>query len=171
MKSSISIYIACLASYNSSILHGKWYELNDYDNEENLLKDIGKMLKESPIPNAEEWEIHDYDSTINSSLLDGYDLEHLIALNEVMNTLNEDDIVEEFLKEGITIEEMERKRENLVFYADFEEYAEHYIDDCCYNTKENEFLIRYLDWEKLARDLRIESVYYETKSGIYIDYN
>ncbi|WP_189338541.1 antirestriction protein ArdA [Sphingobium sp. SCG-1] len=58
-KPEIRIYVACLAAYNNAILHGEWIEATQdawaiYD-------DIAKMLKASPIADAEEWAIHDYE--------------------------------------------------------------------------------------------------------------
>lgn len=53
------IYVACLAAYNQGKLHGRWINANqdaDCINEE-----IREMLSDSPIPNAEEWAIHDFD--------------------------------------------------------------------------------------------------------------
>ena len=53
------IYVACLAAYNNGHLHGRWIDCdNDADEIHVEIKDI---LKSSPIPNAEEWAIHDFD--------------------------------------------------------------------------------------------------------------
>jgi|HubBroStandDraft_4_1064222.scaffolds.fasta_scaffold01218_22 antirestriction protein len=52
------IYVACLAAYNSGYLHGEWI---DVDSEEQVWGDIKKILKTSPIPDAEEWAIHDHE--------------------------------------------------------------------------------------------------------------
>ncbi|PTS76544.1 antirestriction protein ArdA [Sphingomonas sp. HMWF008] len=54
-----SIYVACLAAYNNGILHGAWIDANQdawaiYD-------DVRAMLGKSPIADAEEWAIHDYE--------------------------------------------------------------------------------------------------------------
>ncbi len=58
-NSEIRIYVACLASYNNGILFGQWIdatqELDD------LYAELRAMLKASPIPDAEEWAIHDYE--------------------------------------------------------------------------------------------------------------
>ena len=52
------IYVACLAAYNNGILHGKWIDANDADKME---EETQAMLEASPIENAEEWAIHDYE--------------------------------------------------------------------------------------------------------------
>ncbi len=52
------IYIACLAAYNNGYLHGKWIDATqDVDS---IYSNIRNVLASSPIPDAEEWAIHDY---------------------------------------------------------------------------------------------------------------
>jgi antirestriction protein len=58
-KTKTAIYVACLAAYNSGFLHGTW--INVDLGEEGILQKIEKMLERSPIINAEEWAIHDYE--------------------------------------------------------------------------------------------------------------
>lgn len=50
------IYVACLAAYNSGVLHGAWIEVAD---EDEVWAAIAAMLAASPIPSAEEYAIHD----------------------------------------------------------------------------------------------------------------
>ncbi|MGD9664693.1 MAG: antirestriction protein ArdA [Novosphingobium sp.] len=53
------IYVACLAAYNNGYLHGAWI---DAAQEPWAIYDaVRVMLKASPIENAEEWAIHDYE--------------------------------------------------------------------------------------------------------------
>jgi antirestriction protein len=53
------IYVACLAAYNNGHLHGAWIDANQ--DTDGLFEEIKKILSASPIPNAEEWAIHDYE--------------------------------------------------------------------------------------------------------------
>jgi antirestriction protein len=53
------IYVACLAAYNSGTLHGAWIDATQ--GEWGIWDDIQKMLAASPIPDAEEHAIHDYE--------------------------------------------------------------------------------------------------------------
>jgi antirestriction protein len=59
MSEDIRIYVACLAAYNSGYLHGRWIdatlELDD------IQQQINAMLAESPVEDAEEYAIHDYE--------------------------------------------------------------------------------------------------------------
>lgn len=53
------IYVACLAAYNNGYLHGAWI---DADQDANEIRDeIAAMLARSPIKEAEEYAIHDYE--------------------------------------------------------------------------------------------------------------
>jgi antirestriction protein len=52
------IYVACLAAYNSGILHGAWIEVED---EDAVWAAIRAMLAASPEPMAEEFAIHDHE--------------------------------------------------------------------------------------------------------------
>lgn len=66
MTPTIQIYVACLAAYNNGYLHGQWIDLDQpLDDVWNAIR---TMLKTSPIPDAEEWAIHDYEG------FEGYDL-------------------------------------------------------------------------------------------------
>lgn len=59
-KDTPSIYVACLAAYNSGKLHGAWIDATQ--DPEAIREAIQTMLAASPEPDAEEWAVHDYDS-------------------------------------------------------------------------------------------------------------
>lgn len=59
MSETPRIYVACLASYTAGHLFGEWFDV-DCDAED-LQAQIATMLADSPIPNAEEWAIHDHE--------------------------------------------------------------------------------------------------------------
>ncbi len=52
------IYVACLAAYNSGMLHGRWIDATQHV--DTISEDIQAILADSPITDAEEWAIHDY---------------------------------------------------------------------------------------------------------------
>lgn len=58
-NSNPKIYVACLAAYNEGKLHGAWINANQAV--DCIDEEIRQMLAESPVPNAEEWAIHDVD--------------------------------------------------------------------------------------------------------------
>lgn len=45
------IYVACLASYNSGVLHGTWIDLDGKDADD-VQQEINQMLRESQFPNV-----------------------------------------------------------------------------------------------------------------------
>ncbi|MBD2462286.1 antirestriction protein ArdA [Oscillatoria sp. FACHB-1407] len=57
--SNPSIYVACLASYNAGKLYGVHIEFVEGLTPDEVQFAIDTMLKKSPVPDAEEWEIHD----------------------------------------------------------------------------------------------------------------
>lgn len=72
------IYAACLASYNSGLLYGRWIDV-DGKSAEDIQAEIDTMLKASPSVGAEEYSIHDYDGPKGfSSLGENPDLDSLV---------------------------------------------------------------------------------------------
>ncbi len=71
------IYIACLASYNNGVLHGKWIDATS--DEDEMAEEVAGLLRRSPYPNvmvedpetgeevpsAEEFAIHDHEGLGN----------------------------------------------------------------------------------------------------------
>jgi antirestriction protein len=53
------IYVACLAAYNAGMLHGQW--ISAAQDAAALHAEVQELLKQSPVPHAEEWAIHDYE--------------------------------------------------------------------------------------------------------------
>lgn len=58
-KGEIRIYVACLATYNNGWLHGRWIDATQ--GKEAIQTEIADILEASPISDAEEWAIHDYE--------------------------------------------------------------------------------------------------------------
>ena len=74
-----SIYVACLAAYNDGILHGTWIDATLEP--EAIMAATKAMLQASPVPNAEEWAIHDYDGfhSVRLSEWEGFSEVHAYA--------------------------------------------------------------------------------------------
>jgi antirestriction protein len=53
------IYVRCLACYNAGILHGAWIDADQ--DADAIQEEVQAMLAASPVPDAEEWAIHDYE--------------------------------------------------------------------------------------------------------------
>lgn len=52
-NNSYRIYVACLAAYNAGKLHGEWFDLEDYNDADELQEAIAeRVLRTSPCPNV-----------------------------------------------------------------------------------------------------------------------
>ena len=84
------IYAACLAAYNNGRLHGRWIDATQEPDD--IQAEISEMLAASPITDAEEWAIHDYEG-FEGARLEGYsgiEKAHALALFIVEISFNLD---------------------------------------------------------------------------------
>lgn len=148
------IYAACLASYNAGRLVGRWIDCEGLTGAE-ILAEIEEMLEQSPVPNAEEWAIHDY-AGIPSSFGEHPDLdkiaewvemveEHGEAWEEYVNVIGEDYATPEGFRDSYC-----------GCYKSPEDYAEELYNEC---HDIPEYLQCYIDWASVARDLRMGGDY------------
>ena len=72
------IYVACLAAYNSGILHGEW--IDAAQEAWALWDDVSAILAASPIAGAEEWAIHDYEGFGEVSIAEYQGLDSVAAI-------------------------------------------------------------------------------------------
>lgn len=81
-KNEIRIYVACLAAYNNDILHGAWIDANQdpYD----IWEEVSAMLMASPITDAEEWAIHDYEGFEGYSISEYEKMARDLEINDVL---------------------------------------------------------------------------------------
>jgi len=78
--SHIRIYVACLAAYNNGYLHGRWIDATL--GEAHIWEKTRLMLAASPIEEAEEWAIHDYEGFEGASLNEYASFETVAELAE-----------------------------------------------------------------------------------------
>ena len=72
------IYVACLAAYSNGSLYGRWIDATQ--DAEDIQTEIAAMLAASPIPNAEEWAIHDYEGFEGAELAEYSAIETVVRL-------------------------------------------------------------------------------------------
>ena len=101
-KTAPRLYVACLASYNNGVLHGRWVDVGQ--DAEAIQTEIAVILRESQFPNvkvdcpecdgagcdecgdtgkvasAEEWAIHDYEGFGEIHLSENPDLDKVAEL-------------------------------------------------------------------------------------------
>ena len=149
------IYVACLASYNNGILHGKW--IDAARDAEEIRDDIQSMLKESMIPLAEEYAIHDYSDFAGIKLREWENLDDVSAFAKAINE-HENPYVLSELHEllgnndiSTTIEYYEDNYRGE--YDSIAEFAEQFYLDCHGEIPES--LRYYIDWQAMGRDMEI----------------
>ena len=143
----IRIYVACLAAYNSGHLHGKWIDASL--GEAHIEEQTQAMLKASPIEEAEEWAIHDYEGFEGASLSEYASFEYVAALAE---------FIEEHEKLGGKLIEhyggnLKDAKTALEHYHGEHESLEDYARSLSEDTSEiPENLALYIDYAKMGRD-------------------
>lgn len=165
------IYAACLAAYNNGHLHGEWIYADQAP--EYLQAEIDDMLEASPIPNAEEWAIHDYEGF---GAFDLHEYEQLETVARVAGGIalhgavfahwvhevgsDAEDAVETF------------GDHYLGTWESMEAYAEQLVDDLGQDpiSGDAEWLRPYIavDYEALGRDLAIEMNVIEDNEGVHV---
>ncbi len=154
------IYVACLASYNAGILHGKWIDAsNDL---ESIWTEIKEMLAASPEAEAEEFAIHDYEGFGDLSLSEYESIEHIHSLSEFIE--EHEEIGAALLAHyGGDLEESKTALENyLGTYESLEDYARELTEE---TIQIPEHLAYYINYEAMARDMDMNgSVYTITES-------
>ena len=156
-----AIYVACLASYNSGHLHGAWLNLGDVPrlNASDIQDGIDYVLKTSPVPNAEEYAVHDYQGIPailrNAGFLASNEHPDLEALAEWVTTWqecegngNEGDTYREYcdhIGQAVTAEEF-----NDAYQGTFESEAE-FAEDFYEQTGQmpTDSLVSYIDWDRV----------------------
>jgi antirestriction protein len=146
-KPEIRIYVACLAAYNNGILHGRWI---DADREPwAIYDDIRAMLAASPIPDAEEWAIHDHEGFEGVHIgeyagIDGVaEIAAFIAEHGKLGA----ELIGHYGEVGEAREALEDRYHGA--YASLADYVQELTEDC---TAIPEALRYYIDWQAMARD-------------------
>lgn len=165
MTTNPEIYVACLAAYNNGILHGEWIEVTD---EESIHDEIQKILTASPIENAEEYAIHDYEGFGSLRLEEYESISTVCELAELMREHGE--VILELYSYHGDLEFAKKQLENN-YYGEHKselDFAYDLFDDL-YAHQVPEHLGFYIDYEAFCRDLFINDFYsIETESGVHV---
>ena len=147
------IYVACLAAYNNGYLHGEWIDATqDVDS---IYSNIRNVLASSPIPNAEEWAIHDYEDfhSISISENEGVESSHEKALFALEHGEVGTAIADYY---GGDLEDAKEAIENN-YHGEWDSELDFATDlfDECYAHDIPENLRSYIDYEQFCRDIFI----------------
>lgn len=148
MSEEIRIYVACLAAYNSGYLHGVW--IDACSEMDDIQEHVQQMLKDSPVEDAEEYAIHDYEG-FGAYQISEY--EGLQSAHEVACFIAEhEEIGAELLNhtDG-DFDEAKRLIEECYHgcFSSLADYAQEFTESTTSAPKHLEY---YIDYEKMARD-------------------
>ena len=159
--SDINIYVADLAAYNAGYLHGKWIDATLEP--EAIQEEINKILASSPVEDAEEFAIHDYE---------GYEGASISEYEGIESAHEKACFIEEHGKLGAEI---------LNYYGDDLEDAGKALEDNysgCYSSLPDyaqelteqtsdvpESLAYYIDYERMGRDMELSGDIFTIKTG------
>ncbi len=150
MSDEIRIYVACLAAYNNGILHGEWIDAtSDLDD---IWDAINAMLKASPVEDAEEYAIHDYEG------FDSYRVGEYEGVEGVHKVACFIDRYPEFggelLNHCSNLDEVETMAEDQYCgcYSSVADYAQQLTEETTEIPKQLQF---YIDYERMGRDIEM----------------
>jgi antirestriction protein len=147
------IYVACLASYNSGILHGAWIAADQ--DPDDIRAEINAMLAKSRQPVAEEWAVHDFEGFHGHRLAE---YESIEAVAEIAKLIAEhEELGAELLAHS---DSPESAREALTdnYQGGFDSpaaWAEQLLEDSGDLAQLPERLRGYFDFEAFARDAQL----------------
>ena len=151
--SDLSIWVGCLASYNSGYLHGIWISIEQ--DEDSIRESIDYMLSWSPVRHleeCEEWEIMDTDGDFDIS-----DLSSLAELGEAYAEHGEAYLAYlEYLSYDPSVQDFEDR-----YHGEYEselDYTYEYVDSTGMLDSMPENLQGYFDYQSFSRDLFISDL-------------
>ncbi len=172
------VYVACLASYNAGLLHGGWVDAVDA---EALQGGIDAVIKSSPTKGAEEWAFHDFEGFGDCALSPTCDVEELAEIGALI--LEHGEVAKALMSHHAGhIDQVTSALENGPsgpYRGSSEnealgEYAAQMAEDCgdlrgAQNGKAS-WLLKYVDWEAVGRDMRLGGDAYalQTSEGWYV---
>jgi len=181
----IRIYITDLAAYNQAKLIGKWITLPMESSHlkseiDELLKAGTKKCKDENSPH-EEYFITDYDKTSHLAWIEVGEYTDPFTLNSKLEELEslENDILEkidilvrEFSLDSNNIDYLVEETDNLIEYEEdsIKEIAENYIEEVLDLDSLPNIIRNNINYESIARDMKIERSFVEIDGKIF-EYN
>lgn len=155
------IYVACLAAYNNGYLHGAWIDA-DQDADE-IRDEIAAMLARSPIENAEEYAIHDYEGfegvTIHEYAGIGR-LARMAAFISEHGALGAG-LLAEFADD---IDQAETALQDC-YHGQFASLADYMEELTAESITIPDALRYYIDWEAMARDAEMSGEFFTIETA------
>ena len=158
----IRIYVACLAAYNNGYLHGEWIDATQEP--EDIQKEVNEMLKKSPIADAEEWAIHDYEGFGSYNLSEYAGFDEVSRLAKIFEKYDSE-VFNALLSEYSCIDEAIDAIENRYAgcFKSLSDYAMHMYDHLEYEIPKS--LEGYIDYAAMGRDIEVSGDIVTVETG------
>lgn len=147
--------MACLAAYNNGYLHGRWIDATI--GEDAIWSEVREMLATSPVEDAEEHALHDYE---------GFEGLRLSEWEDVAEIVEKAEFIEEHGKLGALVAEHFGGDLDDAKTALEDQYAGEYgsVADFAQELTEQSTdvssnLAHYIDYKAIGRDLAISDVF------------
>ena len=154
------IYVGTYAKYNNGSIFGEWIDAEDYADKGEFIEACNELHKDESDPELMFQDYEDFpsdfynESSIDSRLWDWLELDE-----------SDREVVEVWLTEN-SLCNSEDLQSSVVSYTgqydSWADYAEQVTTDCYTIPKHLEY---YIDWEKMGRDMKIESSGYVEYDG------
>jgi antirestriction protein len=152
--SDFKIYVADLAAYNQGILHGVWIDVLEGD----IQEQVNAMLTNSPVEDAEEWAIHDYDGFEGVSISE---YENFDAVVEFAEFLQEHEAFGAALLSHWCNDIAQAHQAAEECYTGCHESVADYARSLTEDTSEiPAHLEHYIDYERMGRDMELNGDIY-----------
>ena len=154
------IYVACLAAYNNGYLHGCWIDATAPDA---IRAAVQAMLAKSPMPNAEESAIHDYEGFQDAELSEWASFDHVCELAEFIG--EHDELGAKLLTHfGGDLEQARAQLDDYAGeYQSLGAFAEELHEQT--GTVIPDALQYYIDWVSLGRDMELNGDVFTIETG------
>ena len=149
----IRIYAACLAAYNNDILYGRWIDATQ--DVQTIMEEIAAMLRASPMDDAEEWGIHDFEGFESLSLAEYEPIGHVSELATFIRYHGR--LGAKVYEYYGSIDDAEDAL-NDHYAGAYRTSAEFVRDMVEQSTNIPEQIQYYVDWEAMARDWEINDI-------------
>ena len=148
-----SIYVACLAAYNNGYLHGCWIDATQ--GEDHIRGRIQKMLAASPIPDAEEYAIHDHEGFEGAAVCEYDSIENVAAMAAFIEDHGAlgGQLLAYYHDLKDARQAMDERYAGL--YSSLAEFAQELTEQ---STTIPACLEYYIDWDAMGRDLDLNDI-------------
>ena len=151
------IYVACLAAYNNGILHGRWISVTE---PADIWEAVNAMLAASPVLDAEEYAIHDYEGFEGAAPSEWASFESVCALADFITEHGELG-AKLYAHFGDCLDDAQTAMGN--YCGDHKNLAD--FAEEIYSEPIPPSLDYYIDWQAMGRDMELSGDIFTIETG------